>query len=304
MTTTDLGDTTPHAESHWHAFWQRILAPPLKAEEMTRAQQRYDSFSAFPMFLAAILWMLSAFFTWVPAIHADYGKTGLILSVSTWLVFLLDMLIRFMLDPNKRDFFTRNWPLLVALLFPPLRVLLVASAVVRIKRDRNALAKMVGLYAVYAVAFVVVFGAAMTLTFEINATGSTIRSYGDAVWWGFETVTTVGYGDFTPVTVAGRAVAVLIMFTGAGTVGAVTAAVASRFINNNRYAPASASPTAGPALAPAPSVASTPALSAAPASDVSDLDELSRQMVALQAQIALIAEKLGVGAGSATPEGN
>jgi len=272
-----LETSAPQAESGWHGFWRRVMAPPLQPEDMTPAQRRYDAFAAFPMFLASIVWMLSAFFTWVPTIHDAYGRTGFHLSVVTWCIFLLDMVIRFVLDPSKSDFFRRNWPLLVALAFPPLRVLLVGSAVLRIRRDRNALAKMVGLYAIYAVAFVVVFGAALTLSFEIDASGSTIRSFGDAVWWGFETVTTVGYGDFTPVTVPGRGVAVLIMFTGAAAVGAVTAAVASRFISGG----SSASGTA-------------PASPAAPAGDGATVDELSRQMAALQEQIELIAEKLGV----------
>ena len=279
---------TKQAESKWHRFWRLIMVPPLSSEEMTPAQKGYDTYSAFPMFLAAILWMLSAFFNWIPSIHAAYGTTGLILSVTTWLVFVLDMVIRFILDPRKAHFLKRNWPLLIALAFPPLRVLLVASAVVRIKRDRNALAKMVGLYAVYAIAFVVVFGAAITLSFEIDATGATIRSYGDAVWWGFETVTTVGFGDFTPVTVAGRTVAVMIMFTGAGAVGAVTAAVASRFINNSKSSSADNS-------APQP-VTVTPTVDSAP------LDDLNRQLAALQAQIALIADKLGVSASNAGSE--
>ncbi len=274
-------------EEAGHHFWHHIMAPPLSPEEMTPAQSKYDSIAAFPMFIAAIFWMLSAFFNWVPSLHAEYAKTGFVLSVTTWLIFVLDMVIRLVLDPNKKSFFKRNWPLLIALVFPPLRVLLVASAVVRIKRDRNALAKMVGLYAIYAVAFVVIFGAALALTFEIDVPGSSIKSYGDAVWWGFETVTTVGYGDFTPVTVAGRTVAVMIMFTGAASVGAVTAAVASRFINNPNQSdssdPTDSSPTQPPAAV-------------SPASATSD--ELSQQLAQLQAQITLISEKLGVGSSS------
>jgi voltage-gated potassium channel len=264
-----------------HHFWHRVLAPPLAAEDMTPAQSKYDSFAAFPMFLAAVLWMLSAFFNWVPSLHAEYARAGVILSLTTWMIFVLDMAIRFILDPNKKSFFKRNWPLLIALVFPPLRVLLVASAVVRIKRDRNALAKMIGLYAVYAVAFVVIFGAAMALTFEIDATGSSIKSYGDAVWWGFETVTTVGYGDYTPVTVAGRTVAVMIMFTGAASVGAVTAALASRFINN----PAPSDTTDSEPTEPPAAVATVTSAST---------EDLSQQLAQLQAQMAVIAEKLGV----------
>jgi voltage-gated potassium channel len=90
---------------------------------------------------------------------------------------------------------------------------------------------MVFLYALYGVLFVITIGAALVLGAEIGGTGS-IGSYGDAVWWSLETVTTVGYGDFTPVTVLGRVMAGVIMFSGAAAVGALTAAVASRFIKS------------------------------------------------------------------------
>ena len=168
-------------------------------------------------------------------------REGVTISIITWGIFALDLFIRFLLDPKKKDFFKRDWPLMIALLFPPLRILLVITAVMRVARDRNALAKIVGLYAVYAVTFVVIFGSLFTLMFEINASGANITSFGDSTWWAFVTVTTVGYGDFTPVTVGGRVIAVLIMFTGAAAVGAVTAAVASRFINSGNAASAASS---------------------------------------------------------------
>jgi hypothetical protein len=42
---------------------------------------------------------------------------------------------------------------------------------------------------------------------EAHAKGSTIHSYGGALWWAVVTVTSVGYADQYSVTVAGRAVA-------------------------------------------------------------------------------------------------
>ena len=221
-------------------FWTRYFAAPDPAT-LTPAQRWYDNFSSIPMFIVSITWLVSTFFTWAPALSPIYRREGVTLSVITWGIFALDLLIRFVLDPQKKNFVKRSWPIMIALLFPPLRILLVIAAVMRVARDRNALAKIVGLYAVYAVTFVVIFGSLFTLIFEINAPGANIKSFGDSTWWAFVTVTTVGYGDFTPVTVGGRVVAVLIMFTGAAAVGAVTAAVASRFINSGNAASAAAS---------------------------------------------------------------
>lgn len=44
------------------------------------------------------------------------------------------------------------------------------------------------------------------------------------------TVTTVGYGDLYPITLAGRVLAVLLMLAGLALVGAVTATLASWFV--------------------------------------------------------------------------
>jgi voltage-gated potassium channel len=221
-------------------FWKRYFAAPDPAT-LTPAQLWYNNFSSIPMFVVSITWLVSAFFAWAPSLSPIYRREGVTISLITWGIFALDLFIRFVLDPHKTNFLKRDWPLIVALLFPPLRILLVITAVVRVKRDRNALTKVVGLYAIYAVTFVVIFGSLFTLMFEINAPGANITSFGDATWWAFVTVTTVGYGDFTPVTVGGRVIAVFIMFTGAAAVGAVTAAVASRFIVSGNSASAASS---------------------------------------------------------------
>ena len=43
-----------------------------------------------------------------------------------------------------------------------------------------------------------------------------ITNLGDAFWWAIVTITTVGYGDYYPVTAVGRAIAVIVMFSGIG----------------------------------------------------------------------------------------
>lgn len=55
--------------------------------------------------------------------------------------------------------------------------------------------------------------------------------YSDALWWSIVTLTTVGYGDISPVTTGGRVMAGIIMFLGIGLLGMFTASIASIFVD-------------------------------------------------------------------------
>lgn len=62
---------------------------------------------------------------------------------------------------------------------------------------------------------------------DTDKKSSNIRTFSDSIWWAFVTSTTVGYGDFYPVTVAGRISGILLMFFGVSLVGVVTGNIAS-----------------------------------------------------------------------------
>jgi hypothetical protein len=57
-------------------------------------------------------------------------------------------------------------------------------------------------------------------------------TFGDALWFTLQTVTTVGYGDNTPTSGEGRVVATIVMLVSIGLISVITAAVTSMFIRS------------------------------------------------------------------------
>jgi voltage-gated potassium channel len=74
----------------------------------------------------------------------------------------------------------------------------------------------------------ITFGSAVLMTI---ADHKNYPSIGSGLWWAVQTVTTVGYGDHTPVTVSGRLVAALVMLVGIGFLTVITAAITSTFVS-------------------------------------------------------------------------
>jgi voltage-gated potassium channel len=87
---------------------------------------------------------------------------------------------------------------------------------------------------VLLVGFATVVGGAVAVFALEAGENANIRHFGDALWWAVTTVTTVGYGDITPVTPEGRVVAVLLMLTGIGVIGVFTATAASHLFEEQR----------------------------------------------------------------------
>lgn len=54
------------------------------------------------------------------------------------------------------------------------------------------------------------------------------------MWWGMQTVTTVGFGDVVPATVAGRLTGVLVMLLGISFITVTAGAISSEFVEAAR----------------------------------------------------------------------
>src|SRR5262245_23964986 len=75
-------------------------------------------------------------------------------------------------------------------------------------------------------ALVVLLGGSAVWLLERGIPRATFGSWGDSLWWAITSITTTGYGDHVPVTLAGRLVGAVVMLTGVAIVGGVGAGVA------------------------------------------------------------------------------
>ena len=77
---------------------------------------------------------------------------------------------------------------------------------------------------------VLVFSSDILLIVE-NKPNSTIKTFGDAIWFSVATISTAGYGDLYPRSIAGRIIASFLLIFGASVYGIITAKIASLFID-------------------------------------------------------------------------
>lgn len=142
------------------------------------------------------------------------------------------------------------------------------------------------LFLVFAFLLIVLEGGGLiVLYFEAGAKGANIETGGEALWWGVVTITTVGYGDYYPVTPGGEVVASIMIFAGVALISIFTAWVASTFLapaGSKAAQDAQAAPGGSPSsTTPAPAGGTPPAVD--PESLIRDLrarlDELEALVV-------------------------
>jgi len=122
-------------------------------------------------------------------------------------VYGIDITIRSALAPRHAHYALTHPLALVAVVIPSVRVLF-SFRLVRSMFQRGNLGRFL-----VAAAVLVLNGALIVYLYERHAPHSNIHTLGEALWWSFVTVTTVGYGDYFPVTIAGRITACFIMGT-------------------------------------------------------------------------------------------
>jgi voltage-gated potassium channel len=167
-----------------------------------------------------------------------------IIDILICFVFLTDFIIRFNKAEDKIKYMKWGWIDLLASI-PTLDILRIGRVfrLIRLFRIikafksihvfihyifRNKVQGTLTVVSVMAV-LIVIFSAIAILQVE-TAPDSNIKTAGDALWWAYVTVTTVGYGDKYPVTNEGRLIATALITVGVGLFGTFTAYIASWFV--------------------------------------------------------------------------
>jgi len=220
---------------------------PLLVRGLDERGQRLRRFFEIPILIAALL-VIPAILIEALATNPTVISIGEWLNWIIWVVFAAEFFTLLTVAVERRTFLRKSWleVAIVALTFPVIfivasnlqmvgaarlarllrltrfvAVMSLAGATVTRIFSKRGLAYIVGITVILGLGFGILYG-----LIEEQA------SIFDGMWWALVTITTVGYGDFFPLTTAGRIVGALLMVVGIGFVATLTASVAAHFMDD------------------------------------------------------------------------
>lgn len=197
---------------------------------------KYENATAWTMVILSIIYLvLYSFYVLEPDLTAS-DRSVLNIGMNTiWIIFIADLLTRALLAPHFFAYLVHHPIDVIAVAVPALRVLRVLRVLTagqwlisrgsRLRFGRTATAVVI------AFIFVTYLASLAVLNAERGQPGAKIESFPDALWWSIVTMSTVGYGEYYPVTTDGRLIAAGVMVVGISLLGLVGASVASSVIS-------------------------------------------------------------------------
>ena len=183
----------------------------------------------------AIAYVIVGFADETPAITVvEYALT---------LVFVAEFASRFAAAHSRAGYLRGHWIDILALvpttrglrllrLARLLRLVRAFAGVYRALSSLPAMAQHRGLALLLVAWAAVMVICSLAMYAAENGVNAAVGSPLDALWWGIVTLTTVGYGDITPVTGEGRLAASILMLLGIGLFSAITAIVTSFMLSD------------------------------------------------------------------------
>jgi voltage-gated potassium channel len=199
---------------------------------------RVERATELPMLVLALAYVPVFVVGYLRDVPADVSGAARVVGALIVAAFVAELLVKLAVAKERLAYLKENWldVLIVAVPFlRPLRILRVLRVLPFVARGAQGVGTILGRYSGMYVVFVgvvaVLMSAFLVLVFERGA-GGTIQTFGEALWWAAQTVTTLGYGDVVPITTGGRVVATLLMVLGITLFGVLTAGVAAYFVHD------------------------------------------------------------------------
>ncbi|WP_062316163.1 potassium channel family protein [Demequina maris] len=192
--------------------------------------KRADGTMAALALVFLVVW--SARIAFRDELPSSVRATLLTIQSVVWLIFIVDLVIRVALHERRWRFLLTHPLDVIAVLIPaarPLKILSVFTSGTMLASRKGVVKSTQAI--LIAVLLLLWIASVAMLDAERGHQGAQIVNIGDAVWWALVTVTTVGYGDYAPVTIEGRVVATILMLIGIALIGIVTASVAAWFVS-------------------------------------------------------------------------
>ena len=209
----------------------------LRVEQSAERLARIERATEFPMLALALLMVPLLILPFVTDLSAQVHRWFLIGDWVIWGAFTLEFAAKLLVAPQRLAY-VRAHPLEAAMVVVPflrplrlLRLLAFLRLAVVLGLNTRLIRSFFlrrGTGFVFACLLVAVVGGG-TLVFiaENNHASGQITSLGDSYWWALVTMTTVGYGDYAPVTPLGRGVAGFLMIFGIAALSITTASIAT-----------------------------------------------------------------------------
>ncbi len=262
----------------------------VRSAEAARKLADHERRIYLPLVLSAVLPIVVA-----ASRAATDSRVSIVVNVITWLVFVYDLIVHMRYVRGYLRTGVGLFDLAVVILTAPWFLIpgasgsqiLVLARLARLVRlffvspGARQAGRRLGGVGLFALAMLL-FGSWMAYVAEHPANPG-FATFGDALWWGIVTLTTVGYGDIVPETTKGRTAAVFLMLTGIGTLGIISGTLASAFRRS------------------AAEKAVADAASADAASADATRDDLRAEVVRLRLQYAAVEQHLAALAAAQTP---
>lgn len=203
----------------------------VEPEDVLDANRPPDFWSWLMILLSLVFLACYSILILEPELPAEVSNAVLITLISVWSIFIVEFFFALIRSRQGWKFLPKHWLLTAGLFVPILRPFVLLRYINQLKYFRSGSGSAMRLrIIIIGLSFATLFIYVISLTvlrFERNAPGASITSFGDAIWWAFVTIATVGYGDEYPVTVPGRFFAVILMMGGIVIVGTASALVVS-----------------------------------------------------------------------------